>query len=351
MAAVEAATVPLSGPQLEAVAEMRRLFSGVDGEGLAMDDRTFERYLRARGFNVAKAQEMLAATVKWRKDFDIKSIHDGWQSVIEKENQTGKGYVRGFSSAGNVCLYLKPKHENTFHHDGNLKHLVYNMERACKVMEADGRGVEKLVLLIDYDGYSLLNAPPMKTSLETLSILQNHYPERLLRAYCIRPPWILNGFWTMISPFIDPVTYQKIIMLSGSTEDIGTRLSSDGIPRAALEESIGGTDRRPFLSRVYLGLGLGPGPAAQGGAAAADGSSGEAPVPPATVFASGPDATTTRASTSTSTSTSEQSQGGAQLPLPSAAEVFASDYTRLASEVAERLSAGSDEAKKGGWFW
>jgi len=244
----------LTPRQIEAMAAMRLHFSGADGEGLPMNDLTFSRYLRARQWNLSKAQSMLQETIKWRKDFGIKSIHDGWQAIIAEENATGKGYVRGFSATGNALLYLKPKHENTFNHDGNLKHLVYNMERAVRVMEADGRNCEKLVLIIDYDGYSLLNAPPMKTSTETLSILQNHYPERLYRAYCIRPPWIFNAFWTMISPFIDPTTYQKIVMVNGSKKEIAARLSSDGISPETLESSLGGLDRRPFLSKVYLGL-------------------------------------------------------------------------------------------------
>lgn len=246
----------LTTQQKEALSSMRTAFSSVNGEGLPMEDRTYLRYLRARHFDVGLATTMLQTTIQWRRDFDIKSLHDGWEKTIMEENKTGKGYVRGFSRAGNVLLYLRPKHENTFEHDGNLKHLVYNMERAVSCLEADGRGVEKLILLIDYDGYSLLNAPPMKTSTETLSILQNHYPERLARAYCIRPPWIFSAFWTVISPFIDPVTFQKIQMVGGSPADIGARLNADGIDPSSLESDIGGTDARPFVSRVYLGSGL-----------------------------------------------------------------------------------------------
>ena len=59
------------------------------------------------------------------------------------------------------------------------------MERMVAISLKDGRN-DKFVLLIDYEGFSIAKSPHMKTSLETLHILQNHYPERLHCAYCIR---------------------------------------------------------------------------------------------------------------------------------------------------------------------
>lgn len=218
-----------------------------DDKGFPFSDSTYLRYLRARNNDVDKASEMLNNTITWRNTFGLPGLYRGdWKQILSTENATGKMFVRGFDREGHPLVYLRPKCENTFDHNGNLKHMVFQMEKAIKTMESEGKGVEKLALLIDFDGYSVFNAPPMSTSMETLNILQNHYPERLHRAYCLNPPWLFQGFWSVISPFIDPVTKKKIVMVT----DLKT-LEKD-IDPAMLETSIGGKDSRPFDSSLYI---------------------------------------------------------------------------------------------------
>lgn len=72
----------------------------------------------------------------------------------------------------------------------------------------------KMTWLLDYVGYTRSNQPPWKVSLATLSIVQNHYPERLGRAVNFKPPLLFEIFWKAIRPFVDPVTKEKLIFLS-----------------------------------------------------------------------------------------------------------------------------------------
>jgi CRAL/TRIO domain. len=45
---------------------------------------------------------------------------------------------------------------------------------------------------------------------QVLNILQDHYPERLGLSLVINVPFLLNAFFRVIHPFIDPVTRTKL---------------------------------------------------------------------------------------------------------------------------------------------
>eukprot|EP01041_Mallomonas_annulata_P011969 gene11970-25072_t len=242
--------VPLNEVQLVALEKMRSSFSHSDGHGMEVNDNMFIRYLRARNFDFEKSSTMLNATLQWRKEYGVGNM-ESWRDMLTLENSTGKMYVRGFDRQGHSIIYMKPALENTQDYEGNVKHLVFTMEKAVSTMQSLPPEQSKVLLLIDFDGYSMLKASPMKTSMECLHILQNHYPERLFRAYLLRPPWIFHTFYNIIQPFIDPVTKIKIQMIGGTPQEVCKTLQKQ-IDPDAFESAIGGNDSRPFVSEKYL---------------------------------------------------------------------------------------------------
>lgn len=56
-------------------------------------------------------------------------------------------------------------------------------------------GVGKMCWLLDFEGYSLANAPPLRVSIYCNSVLQNHYPERLGLAVCYHAPTLFSMTW------------------------------------------------------------------------------------------------------------------------------------------------------------
>ena len=201
-------------PALLGTADLRRF----------ANDACLCRYLRARGWNLKKALKMFATTARWRAKTRPERVR--WRDV-RAEGATGKQYVAGTDKEGRRVLVMRPGRENSKEHAGNIRFLIYTLERATwrDTPESDpplGSHVEhhreKLVLLIDFTGWTLATAPPMRTSRETLSILQDHFPERLAVAVCYNPPWIFAVFWKAISPFIDPETYRKIRFVNPKKE-------------------------------------------------------------------------------------------------------------------------------------
>jgi len=110
---------------------------------------------------------------------------------------------------------MRPSRENSTDIENNMRNLVYHLERAVVSTSTNTNGaLEKINIVIDYKGFTLSKAPPMKATMCTLEILQSHYCERLHRAYMCNTPAIFNVFWRMVKHLIDPNTREKIVFCS-----------------------------------------------------------------------------------------------------------------------------------------
>ncbi|KEY67849.1 hypothetical protein S7711_04987 [Stachybotrys chartarum IBT 7711] len=164
------------------------------------------RYLRATKWSVDDAARRLLSTLAWRREY---GIDDFTPDYISPEQETGKQVILGFDREGRPCQYLNPGRQNTDPGPRQLHHLFYMVERVTDVMPPD---VETLSLLINFKPSKQRQntSVPIATAREVLSILQNHYPERLGKALIINVPWLVSGFFKIITPFIDPVTREKL---------------------------------------------------------------------------------------------------------------------------------------------
>lgn len=157
------------------------------------------------------------------------AAHKEMREILSLENSSGKIYARGYDRDGRALLFMTPARENTNKELNNMRHLVWNLEKAVRctarksaeLLAAGSDGntaappLEKVNLLIDYEGFKLKNAPPMSTTRYTLDILQKHYPERMQHAFLLHPPLVFRAFWAIIKSFVDPVTKEKIVFCSG----------------------------------------------------------------------------------------------------------------------------------------
>ncbi|KAF7809726.1 phosphatidylinositol transfer protein 3-like [Senna tora] len=148
---------------------------------------------------------MLEETLKWRSTF--KPEETRWPEVAH-ECETGKVSRANFHDRfGRTVLIMRPGMQNTASPEGNIRHLVYQLENAILNLV---EGQEQMVWLIDFTGFSLKTNIPVKTARDIVHILQNHYPERLAICILYNPPRIFQALWKGVRYFLDPKTFEKV---------------------------------------------------------------------------------------------------------------------------------------------
>ncbi|CAG7927249.1 unnamed protein product [Penicillium olsonii] len=183
------------------------------------------RYLRATKWNVSEAETRLLSTLTWRREYGLEKLTPEYISI---ENETGKQVILGYDIHGRPCLYLLPSNQNTEKSDRQLEHLVFMLERAIDLMGPDQ---ETIALLVNFNETKSGQNASMGQAKQTLGFLQNHYPERLGRALVINVPFMIWGFFKLITPFIDPNTREKLKF----NEDLRQH-----VPPSQLMKSVGG---------------------------------------------------------------------------------------------------------------
>ena len=162
------------------------------------------RYLRASKWSVPTAQTRLLDTLTWRREYGVDQLTADY---ISEENETGKQVILGYDNQGRPCLYLNPHKQNTKGQKKQIQHVVFMVERCIDLMAP---GVENHALIVNFTESRKGQNATVGQAREILSIIQNHYPERLGRALVQEVPWLVWGFFKAISPFIDPVTREKL---------------------------------------------------------------------------------------------------------------------------------------------
>jgi hypothetical protein len=60
----------------------------------------------------------------------------------------------------------------------------------------------------------------------------------------VNPPWVFSAFWKIVSPFLDPVTSNKIVFVKNKTKDAALILEQ--VESDQLEKDFGGSNEFKF---------------------------------------------------------------------------------------------------------
>ena len=168
-----------------------------------------QRILRARNFNINNSVVLAQQTAEF---FSVEKPFGIGPEEMEKEAATGKVRLGGIDRHHRPVVVLDNTVENTTEQSGQMRFLLFNMEYSILHMKPP---VEKQVVFINLEAFSIWNAPALSTTKITLDIFAKYYCERLGTAILWQPPAYFTIFLGMCSPFIDPVTRSKIVLVRG----------------------------------------------------------------------------------------------------------------------------------------
>lgn len=206
-----------------------------------LTDACVVRYLRARSWHIEKALELLIGSIKWRQEYQpwIASPRMD-RELLRREAASRKMYIAGRDRSGRPIVVMRPARDDTGDEDAEWKvrYLVWVTERVIAAMD-EQRGVEKMVWLIEMSGMKVAMTHSMSITKECINNMQNHYVERLGKAFFINAPWLFNALWRVIGPFLDPNTKAKVSFIK--TNKAGLDELHAMIDPSNLEEDLNGT--------------------------------------------------------------------------------------------------------------
>jgi hypothetical protein len=221
-----------------------------------LDERCLCRYLRAREWDLEKAEHMIRCTLAWRVDYKPEEIT---AAEIEDQSKTGKMYFcYEYSKRGYPVVYMKLTRDQGNDRVTKLKFMVWMLEHIISAMDTS-QGVEKMAWITDFKGTGMRMATMshINISLDCLHTLQNHYPERLGVAFVVNPPRVFSAFWKILTPWMNETTLNKIKFVGGHKD---YPLIMEHVDKAILEKTYGGEldrdyDHAAFVAREINGEG------------------------------------------------------------------------------------------------
>eukprot|EP00298_Acanthocystis_sp_HF-20_P021341 c27635_g1_i1.p1 GENE.c27635_g1_i1~~c27635_g1_i1.p1 ORF type:complete len:234 (+),score=74.09 c27635_g1_i1:32-703(+) len=190
----------------------------------AFDDATLLRFLRGRQGDVEKAFISLIKYVKWRAEFGVDKVS---AESCPNEIATNKAYVQGKSKAGQPIVYVHAGRHNKDARDMTeiTKFIIYILESARKQLN---NPLDKVVLVFDLSGFTL-QCMDYDVVKQLITILTKYYPESLELALLVNSSSLFSGCWTVIKPWLDPVTAEKVKFVT--VEGLGEFIDSKEIPQ------------------------------------------------------------------------------------------------------------------------
>jgi CRAL/TRIO domain len=184
-------------------------------------DMALEALTETMNFRIEKRIDLLrligdTSAISLVKNEEEREILERYQGYVEEELNRQLTVVGGYDRRNRAVIVRWGRNMPQYDADGFLMALVYTCERAIAATEIRSRGQEeKVISLLDLAQYDARNSPPHSLFRSMGYALQRYYPERNDAVVMFDPPFWLRAVYGIISAFLDPVTRNKVFVISG----------------------------------------------------------------------------------------------------------------------------------------
>lgn len=199
------------------------------------------RFLRARDYDITKAEPMLREALKWRAEVGA----DGVLQTEIPQLDLMKKLVTGSFHKQDKCgrpLYIErtgmidiPRLVNLISQKNRLAGHIFGQEYKLHMIREQGkllgRTATSFCVIMDLKGLSLFHKQGVDTFKETSEIDKNRYPEILGQLFVVNAPWIFPVLYKLVKGFLDPKTRTKVHVLgSNFKEKLLEYIDEDSLP-------------------------------------------------------------------------------------------------------------------------
>lgn len=147
------------------------------------------------------------------------------------------------------ACFIRPGREPAQSTKAAQEYSLYTLEKAIYSIDKS-RGMDQLVFLVDFTGFSITQVPSMDLSKEVVGILNDHYTDILAKAYMLDAPSYFDAVWKFAKMLLHPQTASKVEFIQTSNKKELARLM-ELIPAEFLEENLGGTCKAIYDHEKY----------------------------------------------------------------------------------------------------
>ncbi|NWZ93083.1 S14L2 protein, partial [Nesospiza acunhae] len=176
----------------------------------SQDDYFLLKWLRARSFDLPKAEAML-------------------RKVIRKYMSGG---LCGYDREGSPVRYeiIGPLDGKGLLFSASKQDLIKNKFRDCELLrlaceqqsEKLGKKIEMVMMVYDCEGLGLkhLWKPAVDTYGEILSMFEENYPESLKRLFIVKAPKLFPVAYNLVKHFLSEDTRKKVVVLGSNWKEV-----------------------------------------------------------------------------------------------------------------------------------